>query len=66
MSEDSEYEFFRVIQGYLEQAAGLVDLPPHVATILSQPKNEIIVHRAQFWKVDCVCKFQRESTHPFE
>ena len=44
MSEDSEYEFFRVIQGYLEQAAGLVDLPPHVATILSQPKNEIIVH----------------------
>ncbi len=42
--EETEFEFFRVIQGYLEEAAGVVGLPPHVATILSQPKNEIIVH----------------------
>ena len=43
MSE-SEYEFFKVIQGYLEEAAAVVDLPSHVASILSQPKNELIVH----------------------
>jgi glutamate dehydrogenase (NAD(P)+) len=40
----AHYEFFKVVQGYLEQAAKVVDLPPHVASILSQPKNEIIVH----------------------
>ncbi|MFK7986261.1 MAG: Glu/Leu/Phe/Val dehydrogenase [Sandaracinaceae bacterium] len=43
MSE-SEYEFFKVVQGYLEEAAEVVRLPKHVATILSQPKNELIVH----------------------
>jgi len=41
---ETEYEFFRVIQGYLEEAAGVVGLPPHLARILSQPKNELIVH----------------------
>ena len=41
---DTEYGFFKVIQGYLEEAAAVVDLPPHVAKILSQPKNELIVH----------------------
>ncbi|HJL19921.1 MAG TPA: Glu/Leu/Phe/Val dehydrogenase [Sandaracinaceae bacterium LLY-WYZ-13_1] len=40
----SGYKFFKVIQGYLEEAAAVSDLPPHVATILAQPKNEIIVH----------------------
>jgi len=39
-----KYEFFRVIQGYLDQAAKLVDLPQHVRAILAQPKNEIIVN----------------------
>lgn len=32
------------VQGYLEEAARLVDLAPYVATILSQPKNELIVN----------------------
>lgn len=41
---DTEYEFFRVIQGYLQEAAEVVRLPKHVGTILSQPKNELIVH----------------------
>jgi len=40
----SHYEFFKVVQGYLDQAAKVVNLPAHVATILSQPKNELIVH----------------------
>jgi glutamate dehydrogenase (NAD(P)+) len=39
-----KYEFFKVIQGYLEEAAKLVDLPAHVRAILAQPKNEIIVN----------------------
>ena len=38
------YKFFEVVQGYLEQAASVVNLPRHIAEILSQPKNEIIVH----------------------
>jgi glutamate dehydrogenase (NAD(P)+) len=38
------YDFFRVIQGYLDEAAKIVKLPDHVRLILSQPKNEIIVH----------------------
>jgi glutamate dehydrogenase (NAD(P)+) len=40
----AEFEFFKVIQGYLDQAAKACDLPKHVALILSQPKNELIVH----------------------
>ena len=39
-----EYDFFRVVQGYLDQAAKLINLASHVETILSQPKNEIIVN----------------------
>jgi glutamate dehydrogenase (NAD(P)+) len=39
-----KYEFFKVIQGYLDQAAKLVELPEHVRAILAQPKNEIIVN----------------------
>lgn len=42
MSED--YKFFKVVQGYLNEAAKLVDLPAHVQAMLSQPKNELIVH----------------------
>jgi glutamate dehydrogenase/leucine dehydrogenase len=38
------YEFFRVIQGYLDEAARIVAVPDHIRQILSQPKNEIIVH----------------------
>jgi glutamate dehydrogenase (NAD(P)+) len=38
------YDFFRVIQSYLDEAARIVKVPDHVRLILSQPKNEIIVH----------------------
>jgi glutamate dehydrogenase (NAD(P)+) len=38
------YEFFRVVQNYLDQAGKLVGIPEHVALILSQPKAEIIVN----------------------
>ena len=39
-----KHEFFRSIQGYLEEAASIVSLPDYITTILSQPKNEIIVN----------------------
>jgi glutamate dehydrogenase (NAD(P)+) len=35
---------FAGVQRHLEEAARLVDLPPHVTTILGQPKNELIVN----------------------
>ena len=38
------YEFFKVIQHYLDQAGRLAGIPEHVALILSQPKAEIIVN----------------------
>ena len=41
---EEEYRFFEVIQSYLSKAAEVVDLPQHVREILSQPKNELIVH----------------------
>ncbi len=40
----SHYPFFKVIQGYLDQAADIIGLPNYIRTILSQPKNEIIIH----------------------
>ncbi|HSN97271.1 MAG TPA: Glu/Leu/Phe/Val dehydrogenase, partial [Candidatus Nanopelagicales bacterium] len=46
-SHKSSYEkneFFRAIQGYLDEAAALIDLPSYIHTILQQPKNEIIVN----------------------
>lgn len=43
MSE-TEYQFFEVVQNYLKEAGEVVGVPRHVATILSQPKNELIVH----------------------
>ena len=42
--ERPHYDFFRVVQGYLQRAVRLIDFPDHVAAILSEPKNEIIVH----------------------
>jgi glutamate dehydrogenase (NAD(P)+) len=39
-----DYRFFKVVQGYIEQAAQLTRLPAHVKTILAEPKNELIVH----------------------
>lgn len=39
-----DYDFFRVVQGYVDRAAALVGLPDHVRAILAQPKNELIVH----------------------
>jgi glutamate dehydrogenase/leucine dehydrogenase len=38
------YEFFKVVQGYLEEAAKIAGIPEYIGTILSQPKNEIIVN----------------------
>jgi glutamate dehydrogenase/leucine dehydrogenase len=39
-----KYEFFKVVQKYLEEAAKVADVPSYITTILSQPKNEIIVN----------------------
>src|ERR1700677_2621776 len=39
-----KYDFFKVVQGYLEEAAKVAEIPEYIATILSQPKNEIIVN----------------------
>jgi glutamate dehydrogenase (NAD(P)+) len=38
------YDFFGVIQRYLDEAAKVSRTPEHIITILSQPKNELIVH----------------------
>jgi glutamate dehydrogenase (NAD(P)+) len=38
------YAFFKVVQGYLDEAAKVIGLAPHVHTILSQPKSEIIIN----------------------
>lgn len=38
------YEFFKVVQTYLEEAASVADVPPYISTILGQPKTEIIVN----------------------
>jgi glutamate dehydrogenase (NAD(P)+) len=40
----ARYEFFKVIQEYLERAAAVIELPDYIRLILSQPKNELIVH----------------------
>ncbi len=39
-----KYEFFKVIQDYLDRAAAVIKLDDYIRLILSQPKNEIIVH----------------------
>jgi len=42
--DEVRYEFFKVVQNYLDRAAKLINLEPWVYTILSQPKNELITH----------------------
>jgi glutamate dehydrogenase (NAD(P)+) len=39
-----KYEYFKVVQNYLEEAAKVAEVAPYISTILSQPKNEIIVN----------------------
>src|SRR5580692_225434 len=43
-SMGSQNEFFKAIQDYLDRAAKVINLEPYVRTILSQPKNEVIVN----------------------
>jgi glutamate dehydrogenase/leucine dehydrogenase len=43
-SAAKEYDFYKVVQDYLERAARVAKIEPYVATILSQPKNELIVN----------------------
>ena len=40
----ARYPFFEIVQGYLNNAAEVIGLPDHVRLILSEPKNELIVH----------------------
>jgi glutamate dehydrogenase (NAD(P)+) len=42
--QSKEYDFYKVIQDYLERAAKVIEIEPYVKTILSQPKNELIVN----------------------
>ncbi len=44
MPPAKEYDFFRVVQDYLDRAAKTINLEGYVRTILSQPKNEVIVN----------------------
>jgi glutamate dehydrogenase (NAD(P)+) len=39
-----DYDFFKVVQDYLERAAKAINLEPFVKTILTQPKNELIIN----------------------
>src|SRR4029079_16979752 len=43
-SSGPKYEFLKVIQDYLDRAAAIIDLSDYIRVILSQPRNEIIVH----------------------
>jgi glutamate dehydrogenase (NAD(P)+) len=43
-SAHKEYDFFKVVQDYLDRAAKTIKLEPYVQTILSQPKNELIIN----------------------
>jgi glutamate dehydrogenase (NAD(P)+) len=43
-SAAKEYDFYKTIQDYLDRAAKLARIEPYVQTILSQPKNELIVN----------------------
>jgi glutamate dehydrogenase (NAD(P)+) len=43
-SQHKEYDFYKVVQDYVDRAAKLIDLDPAVRTILGQPKNELIVN----------------------
>ena len=39
-----EYDFFKVVQDYLDRASRALDLADFVRTILNQPKNELIIN----------------------
>jgi glutamate dehydrogenase (NAD(P)+) len=39
-----EFDFFKVIQDHLDHAARVANVEPYVATILRQPKNELIIN----------------------
>jgi glutamate dehydrogenase (NAD(P)+) len=39
-----EYDFYKTVQDYLDRAAKIAKIEPYVQTILSQPKNELIVN----------------------
>ncbi len=39
-----EYDFFKVVQDYLDRASRTINLEGYVRTILSQPKNELIIN----------------------
>jgi glutamate dehydrogenase (NAD(P)+) len=39
-----EYDFYKVVQDYLERAGKVAKIEPYVLTILSQPKNELIIN----------------------
>lgn len=41
---EEKYEFFQVVQNYLNDAAKAIDMPSDWLTVLGQPKQEIIVH----------------------
>ena len=43
-SVTGEYNFFDVVQGYLDQASQVLKFPEKLRDILMQPKNEIMVH----------------------
>jgi glutamate dehydrogenase (NAD(P)+) len=43
-SAAKEYDFYKVVQDYLERAGKIAKIEPYVQTICSQPKNEIIVN----------------------
>ena len=43
-SAAKEYDFYKVVQDYLERAAKVAKVEHYVQTILSQPKNEVIVN----------------------
>ena len=39
-----EYDFYKVVQDYLERASKIAKIEPYVQTILTQPKNELIIN----------------------
>jgi glutamate dehydrogenase (NAD(P)+) len=39
-----EFDFFKVVQDHLDQAARVANVEPYVTTILRQPKNELIIN----------------------
>lgn len=41
---EEEFQFFKVVQDYVAQAADLIELPEYLRRLLPHAKNEIIVH----------------------